>query len=85
MEKKTTTNTTSNAKNKKRINWEYLKERVLSAITFILFTCVMTMGFWVIYRMLWFALGFNVNNIALGLLFIQAIISEQLFVKLLDK
>ena len=46
---------------------------------------VMLVGFWAVYVVLWKALGFPVTNNALWVLFVQAVISETLFIKWFSK
>jgi hypothetical protein len=45
----------------------------------------MLVGFWAVYVVAWKALGFTVNDTALWLLFVQAIISETMFIKWFSK
>ena len=59
--------------------WPKTKERIVNACKFILTVVIMVMGFWVIYSIIWMRLGFNMNNIALCLLFVQSVISEIIF------
>lgn len=65
----------------KKLNekWPNTKERIVEACKFILTTVVTLMGFWVIYSIIWMRLGFNMNNIALWLLFGQSVVSEIIF------
>lgn len=65
----------------KKINWKAIKKYIINATRFAIFTTVMLAGFWIVYLMLWNALGFPVNNTAMWLLFFQAIISETAFIK----
>lgn len=65
----------------KKINWQKILDKILNVCKFILFTVVMLMGFWTIYAILWKVLGFPLTNIAMWLLFGQAVISELLFFK----
>ena len=65
----------------KKVNWSKVKDRIINIIRFIIFTVVMLVGFWAVYVVLWKALGFPVTNNALWVLFVQAVISETLFIK----
>lgn len=69
----------------KKINWKAVKKYIINATRFTIFTTVMLAGFWIVYLMLWKALGFPVNNTAMWLLFFQAIISETAFIKWFSK
>lgn len=69
----------------KKINWSKVKDRIINIIRFIIFTVVMLVGFWAVYVVLWKALGFPVTNNALWVLFVQAVISETLFIKWFSK
>ena len=69
----------------KKVNWSKVKDRIINIIRFIIFTVVMLVGFWAVYVVLWKALGFPVTNNALWVLFIQAVISETLFIKWFSK
>lgn len=64
--------------------WPKTKKRIVNACKFILTAVVMVMGFWVIYSIIWMRLGFNMNNIALWLLFVQSVISEIIFFRWLS-
>lgn len=59
-----------------KINWTRIKEKIFDAIYFTVLGIVMLMGFWIIYYMLWDALGFPINTTAMLVLFVQALISE---------
>lgn len=67
-----------------KANWPKIKERIESAIKFLIMTLVMLAGFWIIYIFAWDALGFPLNNKAMWVLFFQALISEWLYVKWLS-
>ena len=69
----------------KKVNWSKVKDRIINIIRFIIFTVVMLVGFWAVYVVLWKVLGFPVTNNALWVLFIQAIISETMFIKWFSK
>ena len=69
----------------KKINWTKVRDRIINNIRFIIFTVVMLVGFWAVYVVLWKVLGFPVTNNALWVLFIQAVISETLFIKWFSK
>lgn len=69
----------------RKINWKAIKKYIINATRFAIFTTVMLAGFWIVYLMLWNALGFPVNNTAMWLLFFQAIISETAFIKWFSK
>lgn len=69
----------------KKVNWSKVKDRIINIIRFIIFTVVMLVGFWAVYVVLWKVLGFPVTNNALWVLFIQAVISETLFIKWFSK
>jgi hypothetical protein len=69
----------------KKVNWSKVKDRIINIIRFIIFTVVMLVGFWAVYVVLWKALGFPVTNNALWVLFVQAVISETLFIKWFSK
>ena len=70
---------------KRKINWADIKDRILKALKFTVFTVVMIMGFWLLYTMVWYRLGFPLTDAAQWLLFVQAIVSEVFFLKWLDK
>lgn len=70
---------------KNQINWVKIKKYIINATRCAIFTTVMLAGFWIVYLMLWNALGFPVNNIAMWLLFFQAVISETMFIKWFSK
>ena len=65
--------------------WPVIRERIENASKFILMTITMIMGMWVIYTMLWMALGFPVTRTAMYLLFAQSMISEYMYIKWLSK
>lgn len=69
----------------KKVNWSKVKDKIINIIRFIIFTVVMLVGFWAVYVVLWKVLGFPVTNNALWVLFIQAVISETLFIKWFSK
>lgn len=69
----------------KKVNWSKVKDRIINIIRFIIFTVVILVGFWAVYVVTWKALGFTVNDTALWLLFVQAIISETMFIKWFSK
>lgn len=69
----------------KKVNWTKVRDRIINIIRFIIFTVVMLVGFWAVYVVLWKALGFPVTNNALWVLFVQAVISETLFIKWFSK
>lgn len=69
----------------KKVNWTKVRDRIINIIRFIIFTVVMLVGFWAVYVVLWRALGFPVTNNALWVLFVQAVISETLFIKWFSK
>lgn len=69
----------------KKVNWSKVKDRIINIIRFIIFTVVMLVGFWAVYVVLWKVLGFPVTNNALWVLFVQAVISETLFIKWFSK
>ena len=69
----------------KKVNWSKVKDRIINIIRFIIFTVVMLVGFWAVYVVLWKALGYPVTNNALWVLFVQAVISETLFIKWFSK
>ena len=69
----------------KKVNWSKVKDRIINIIRFIIFTVVMLGGLWAVYVVLWKALGFPVTNNALWVLFVQAVISETLFIKWFSK
>ena len=69
----------------KKVNWTKVRDRIINIIRFIIFTVVMLVGFWAVYVVLWKVLGFPVTNNALWVLFIQAVISETLFIKWFSK
>lgn len=69
----------------KKVNWSKVKDRIINIIRFIIFTVVMLVGFWTVYVVLWKVLGFPVTNNALWVLFIQAVISETMFIKWFSK
>ena len=69
----------------KKVNWSKVKDRIINIIRFVIFTVVMLVGFWAVYLVLWKALGFPVTNNALWVLFIQAVISETMFIKWFSK
>ena len=69
----------------KKVNWSKVKDRIINIIRFIIFTVVMLVGFWAVYVVLWKVLGFPVNDTALWLLFVQAVISETMFIKWFSK
>lgn len=70
---------------KRKINWPAIKERIVNAIKYVIFTTVMVMGFWLIYGMLWNLLSFPATTAAMWLLFAQALISEHIFIRWLTK
>ena len=57
---------------------EILKQ-VVKALKIIIFSVVMIMGFWLIYGMIWFALGLPEVNWGMWLLSILAMVSARLF------
>lgn len=59
-------------------NW---LEKIVEALKFISCVFVMTMGFWIIYTIAWFAIGLPETNWAMWLLFALAMLSEFLYVK----
>lgn len=69
----------------KKVNWTKVRDRIINIIRFIIFTVVMLVGFWAVYVVLWKVLGFPVTNNALWVLFIQAVISETMFIKWFSK
>ena len=69
----------------KKVNWTKVRDRIINIIRFIIFTVVMLVGFWAVYVVAWKALGFTVYDTALWLLFVQAIISETMFIKWFSK
>ena len=69
----------------KKVNWTKVRDRIINIIRFIIFTAVMLVGFWAVYVVLWKVLGFPVTNNALWVLFIQAVISETMFIKWFSK
>lgn len=69
----------------KKVNWTKVRDRIINIIRFIIFTVVMLVGFWAVYVVLWKALGFPVTNNASWVLFVQAVISETLFIKWFSK
>lgn len=69
----------------KKVNWSKVKDRIINIIRFIIFTVVMLVGFWAVYVVLWKALGFPLTNNALWVLFVQAVISETMFIKWFSK
>ncbi len=69
----------------KKVNWSKVKDRIINIIRFVIFTVVMLVGFWAVYLVLWKALGFPVTDNALWVLFIQAVISETMFIKWFSK
>ena len=69
----------------KKVNWTKVRDRIINIIRFIIFTVVMLVGFWAVYVVLWKVLGFPVNDTALWLLFVQAVISETMFIKWFSK
>lgn len=69
----------------KKVNWTKIRDRIINIIRFIIFTVVMLVGFWAVYVVLWKILGFPVTNNALWVLFIQAVISETMFIKWFSK
>ena len=69
----------------KKVNWTKVRDRIINIIRFIIFTVVMLVGFWAVYVVLWKALGFPLTNNALWVLFVQAVISETMFIKWFSK
>lgn len=69
----------------KKVNWTKVRDRIINIIRFIIFTVVMLVGFWAVYVALWKVLGFPVTNNALWVLFVQAVISETMFIKWFSK
>ena len=69
----------------KKVNWTKVRDRIINIIRFIIFTVVMLVGFWTVCVVLWKVLGFPVNDTALWLLFVQAVISETMFIKWFSK
>lgn len=59
---------------------EILK-KVVAAIKIIIFSVVMIMGFWLIYGMIWFALGLPEVNWGMWLLAVLSMISARLFLR----
>lgn len=69
----------------KKVNWTKVRDRIINIIRFIIFTVVMLVGFWAVYVVLWKVLGFPVTNTAMWVLFVQAVISETMFIKWFSK
>ena len=69
----------------KKVNWTKVRDRIINIIRFIISTVVMLVGFWAVYVALWKVLGFPVTNNALWVLFVQAVISETMFIKWFSK
>ena len=69
----------------KKVNWTKVRDRIINIIRFVIFTVVMLVGFWAVYVALWKVLGFPVTNNALWVLFVQAVISETMFIKWFSK
>ena len=58
-----------------------LKETIINALKFVVFTVVMTFGAWFIYAMIWFAVGLPQTDWALMSLFVLALGSVCLYIK----
>lgn len=69
---------------KKKINWQEVKERVIDALKFMIFTVTGLMGFWAVYCILWNIIGLPTSVTALWVMFGQALVSEILFVRWLN-
>ena len=69
----------------KKVNWTKVRDRIINIIRFVIFTVVMLVGFWAVYVALWKVLGFPVTTNALWVLFIQAVVSETMFIKWFSK
>ena len=69
----------------KKVNWTKIRDRIINIIRFVIFTVVMLVGFWAVYVALWKVLGFPVTTNALWVLFIQAVVSETMFIKWFSK
>lgn len=61
--------------------WPKIKERIVNALKFLSFTIIMIMGFWLIFYTGWITIGLPQNTVALWLTFIQALVSECLYIK----
>lgn len=64
--------------------WLEIKEEIINALKFTILTTTMTMGFFVIYIMIWTAVGLPGANWAMWILFLSALLSEWLFIKWLS-
>lgn len=60
--------------------WPEIKERIINTIKFMIFTTTGVMGFWLIYMIIWFAIGLPQTNWAIWLLLALAFGSEYGFV-----
>lgn len=64
--------------------WLEIKEEIVNALKFTILTTTMTVGFFVIYIMIWTAVGLSDANWAMWILFLSALLSEWLFIKWLS-
>lgn len=70
-----------NTNTTKKVLKPEIKERIVNAAKFMLFTITVLMGFWAIYAIVWYLLGLPINTVATCLLFIQAVVSDCMFYK----
>lgn len=64
--------------------WSEIKEHISDIIKFIICTFTGVMGFWLIYMIIWFAVGLPQSNWAIWLLLALAFGSERLFIEWLQ-
>lgn len=69
----------TNVKEVNKINWKEVKNKICNVLKFLVFVTVTYVGFWAIFGIVWYLLGFPVNTIATVLLGIQALVSEIMF------
>lgn len=60
------------------------KDRIVNAIKFYLLTWMMSMGFWISYVFIWYALGLPIVNWGMWILLALAFASEWLYIKWLQ-
>jgi hypothetical protein len=69
----------TNVKEVKKVNWKEVKNKAINMLKFVIFVAVTYVGFWAIFSIAWYLLGFQVNTTAATLLGIQALVSEIMF------
>lgn len=69
----------TNVKEVKKINWKEVKNKISNVLKFAVFVTVTYVGFWAVFGIAWYLLGFPVNTTAAVLLGIQALVSEIMF------